>query len=140
MRETKFRAWDKNGKQMYYPGDFPPSEETTAHLISVDMEGMGLLFDGQPIACDECGSFAYLTPDRYILMQYTGLRDKNGKEIYEGDIYFNDRWTGGCKGQAVEWDGRGGFVCFCDGEYGENHEEVEIIGNIYENPELLEEK
>ena len=138
MREIKFRAWEKKEKKMYYPGDFPPKEETTAHLMDMDMEGMGLLFDGQPIACDECGSFAYLTPGRYILMQYTGLKDKNGKEIYEGDVYFNSGWTGGCKGIVVEWDEGGGFSCFCDGEYGEDPFEVEVIGNIHENPELLE--
>lgn len=65
MREIKFRAWGRNEKKMLY--------------------GVEHTYDGYivPMACFggvlDC-------PDFYIVMQYTGLKDQNGKEIYEGDI------------------------------------------------------
>lgn len=90
-------------------------------------------------------SFGSYVPDEIMassqVMQYTGLKDKNGKEIYEGDILLN---LG-----AVEF---GDYFVF-SGEYGDRNEyhfgwhtiggplvdtnELEVIGNIYENPELL---
>ncbi len=96
-------------------------------------------------------------PDHIILMQYTGLKDSKGVEIYEGDIVRTD--TGGTTFDGKEtkkvfryweirWDEDGALV---DGSYGPEewmygyifpHSEyegkkMEVIGNIYENPELL---
>jgi len=152
MREIKFKAWDVVGKKMYYPGDWP-QEESTSHLMWVDMEGIGMLFDGQFIVCDECGNFAYLSPDRYIPMQYTGLKDKDGKEIFEGDliqvsdigiaeviygfhITSKDSWwvEHGTMGFTLKWVGTD------DHSELQSSKDLEIIGNIYENPELLGEE
>ena len=81
-------------------------------------------------------------------MQYTGLKDKNGKEIYEGDIV---REQGFVK-TVVKWDNRKQtqyghgdsttciYAGFSMGGWGSSYdtrEEVKVIGNIYENPELI---
>ncbi len=73
-----------------------------------------------------------MVKDGLILMQFTGLLDKNGKEIYEGDILET---SGGI--HKVEWDSVGGFYPFVDVSCLIEDGIVEIIGNIYENPELL---
>lgn len=78
--------------------------------------------------------------EKVILMQYTGLTDKNGKEIYEGDIIKHKN----LKLQVIEY-GYAGFEPFCDNlgdEYSSNDansEHYTVIGNIYENSELLKE-
>ena len=74
----------------------------------------------------------------YQVEQCTGLKDKNGKLIYEGDIV-----TGFFNNNKVIWD-KGSF-CVDDGsgvfdELAKSNEDCVIIGNIHENPELLEEK
>lgn len=129
MREIKFRAW--TGKEMiYYPEWFT--------------------LEGQHVLCFEEPPHSYVdesdidNPNRVELMQYTGLKDKNGKEIYEGDIVKNERhyFT-----TSVEYYGSS-FNCkseglplhtFIDEHYGEDSAKnsIEVIGNIYENPELL---
>lgn len=79
------------------------------------------------------------------LMQFTGLHDKNGKEIYEGDIVYlyHESYDEPHK-QVVEWHKNGGGY-YAEDDFGydylpplsEDDFELEIIGNIYENPELL---
>ena len=120
-REIKFRAWDKGKKRMTYSDD---------EGVSVG----GLL----------TGYEDY--PEEVTLMQYTGLKDKNGKEIYEGDIVafwkeyplvvsFNDDNYGGVWGwNLLQADGTA--ECYY---YGLSpNENYEVIGNIYENPELVD--
>jgi len=73
--------------------------------------------------------------------EYTGLKDKNGKEIYEGDIghhyfYFDGKKIG-YRG-VVEWQGIKFIVKEVGGTSQDLHGGFEVIGNIYENPELLE--
>ena len=69
------------------------------------------------------------------VMQFTGLKDKNGKEIYEGDIVGSKLYDGTKKNYVVEFKD-GSFVVGLT-ELGKWIEDVIVIGNIYENPELL---
>jgi hypothetical protein len=111
-RPIKFRAWDK-GKMI---------------------EPMGLLLRDAPKWLDELSSEA-------ILMQYTGMKDKNGKEIYEGDICRFDVREGGVGEPAYHGlVGQVGFSfgCYTIGDFLSHYHSLEVIGNIYENPELLE--
>lgn len=106
MREIKFRAWDTRFNNMHYYADVK-----TWHLNMPDLE--------------EC-----------TLMQYTGLKDKNGKEIYEDDIVTCYDTAGG-----EVYNHRVDFYGFRQEIWSEEFDgktKVLIIGNIYENPELLQ--
>ena len=66
-----------------------------------------------------------------VVMQYTGLKDKSGNEIYEGDVLELKNQRGSLTG-AMKWDEtRNGWLQF------EPLDRFEVIGNIYENPELI---
>jgi len=116
MREIKFRAWVENARGGHMATQGGPDIETLP-------------------------SFAhhYMWTDKYVLMQYTGLKDKNGVEIYEGDIVEKQ---GGKRGKIVFY--AGGF--FWEeknttmtplAEFGwQAVSQYSVIGNIYESPEL----
>ena len=131
-RVIKFRAW----------GTRVPFKEG-AEAVSTEMAYFGLTdLDGTYIV----PTGTYFEGD-FKLMQFTGLHDKNGKEIYEGDVLrgtTNDWDEHTKKGDTVvvEHDEvTGGFAPFAiyDGDCGTqtSPKKVEVIGNIYENPELL---
>lgn len=139
MREIKFRVWDKALKYMHICG------ENVHDSCYYDENNNFYYYNLQ----NGEGSSEY---GDYILMQYTGLHDKNGKEIYEGDIIQHLYWD--CDETdyyKVEWDNEIlGFVfkstinnsyLALDDTYSDDTGEYEIvvIGNIYDNPELLEE-
>lgn len=114
-REIKFRAWDKVQDAMvnFDIYNVPPYVGQT-HLEGEKFER------------------------KYEIMQYTGLKDKNGTEIYEGDIIEND---GDDAHEVVTFD-EGSFwlegFTYTTPLYEVNTEAEEVIGNIYEHPELLE--
>lgn len=96
---------------------------------------------------NKCIGIANNLPNDLIWEQCTGLKDKNGKLIYEGDI------LGGLFGAPIAWCDNGKSFCLsfcgecmaCSGdvmwaEVVESDDELEVIGNIHENPELLEEE
>lgn len=130
MREIKFRAWD--GLNMY----FESTVHSTPYCLCINLTGE--LIDHAYSANEQ--------RDDITLMQYTGLKDKNGKEIYEGDIIGTDDPEDPSK-YIVEFID-GAFACTFI--YDERkvkvwlHENLEflkdinlVIGNIYENPELV---
>ena len=118
MREIKFRAWHKTQKEMF----------TALYLTFSGRIGV---WNNEETEIDFVSEYPYL-----ILMQFTGLKDKNKKEIYEGDIikYMAGvsvvSYANGCfsfRGNGVK----------CEPLF--YYKIYEVIGNIYENPELLTE-
>ena len=121
--KPKFRAWTEEGKAMYY-GVYPFKDDTL--LLSYD-----------EIAFDE------VPASDFILTQSTGLLDKNGKEIFEGDIVrftLTDGFNYVTNEDGVVTYRLGAFYVVNDlTEYlisDINTNKVEVVGNIYENPEL----
>lgn len=140
MREIKFRAWDKHNEYM---------------IDDFWLDSFGKTWDEAAVKYDTPNKELVRTDD-YILMQFTGLKDKNGKEIYEGDILYP-----GLREVCF-----GDWVCLSDGEdklpysqgngfYTRSYEAegiyfkmpfsfchrqsdgCEIIGNIYEHSNIL---
>ena len=123
MRGFKFRAWDKYQKVMYVSPD--------------EIEHLGSWFDAHlpGAAADK---------NRIILMQFTGLTDKNGREIYEGDLLVDGLTRQGkYRTLDVYWNkvGIGGWWFGENGIPAKNiqWDRLSKVGNRFENPELLSE-
>jgi uncharacterized phage protein (TIGR01671 family) len=110
MREIKFRAWDKKKEEISDCND----------IWFLDDASLNSIFENK----------------NYIFMQYTGLKDKNGKEIYEGDIITDDNGEMVydevifCKGTFCIKKGKNQYHIF-------NEKNVKVLGNIYENNNLI---
>jgi uncharacterized phage protein (TIGR01671 family) len=141
MREIKFRAWDKIDNHMRYQNDVEGIKEWPS-LLAVGFHGLPICIDNDSFKDNEI--IGWNRDHNLFLMQYTGLKDKNGKEIYEGDIVkginygFNNpsRFIG-----TVEYRYNGYKVVGTPKYKGMNDELntiYEVIGNIYENPNLVE--
>ena len=140
MREIKFRAWQKDyGGYMFY---------------SHKSKGLGYLefnSDSSTVIGEDDGDQRY-EASKMPLMQYTGLKDKNGVEIYEGDLLLDKSQTGvDLIPKKVIWSDhrpRNGWIApFVKPHWAHDLQPInlglaidsgyEIIGNIYQNPELL---
>ena len=127
MRDIIFRAWDKQEKDMIY-NILPLSDKT----FLVENAASEKYVDVYP-------DMDNIPPNMFAIMQYTGLKDKNGKEIYEGDIITHEVnnmigvVTWGTYGFVIENLDRTEIIADLS-EYDYN---PVVIGNIYENPELL---
>ncbi len=143
-RKIKFRAWelkdpwdDKKGQQMYYGVE--GAYDTLGHMENSKGEEIqyGWSSFGEVLGDVEEGKLA--------LMQFTGLKDKNGKEIYEGDIIeYEKQWWAKSDDinykhrEEVSWNSTdGSYAHFAAGDWSVDSADVEIIGNVHENPELL---
>jgi len=142
QRVCKFQIWDKRYSRMYSEG-ISVQGDGTFYLERADHDGHGI-----EIAESESGEL--------VLREFTGLQDKNGKDIYEGDVivadsypFFNDGVPGYVG--VVEWEYAAWYyTLWCIntnlvgsaigdqlGANGNDATRFRVIGNIYENPELL---
>ena len=120
MREIKFRAWDKINKEMF-------------NVESINFQERRVYRD----------VVSYRDFNDIELMQYTGLKDKNEKEIYEGDIFFE---SFGERYYKVIFE-NASFRAEFGGDFDEYSFDLidvvaqgcEVVGNIYENSELIKE-
>lgn len=133
----KFRAWDKENDRMIYPS-------TEGVCFELDDDGINIL----DVSGDYPEDHAFPAIDS-VLMQSTGLKDKNGMEIYCGDIVSVRNHPFQKKGKSdagIEIDGdyaiswNEGDLTWCAGNLllARLKPYVTVAGNIYENPELLD--
>ena len=123
MREIKFRAWHKEKKIM-------------GEVLGIDILHKEIFFSNEDVDCYEHTDFKDAE-----LMQYTELKDKNNKEIYEGDIVIHHS-----KMYKIIFNAKEARFVLRNDEFeleipftNNNNKRIEVIGNIYENSELIKE-
>lgn len=125
MREIKVRAWYKPYKQMCQVESLRFDENGVYRAVLIEES----FYDRRIVEADEI-----------VIEQFTGLKDKNGVNIYDGDILIDDA------GEPIEYwvvkFSDGGFIGECTGVAEPLFElaNLEVVGNIHKNPELVEEK
>lgn len=118
-REIKFRAWDKDKKEL-------------REVTGINWYDEYIWVDETPMSGDK------LPVETTPILQYTGLKDKNGKEIYEGDILKDGVFI-----SQVVWNTEGAYFHLKRGDTYSGYtlssevDRCEVVGDIYTNPELL---
>lgn len=140
MREIKFRAWDNSIKEM---GE--------VFSIEFDIGRIGMTYTDST----GCNIIHYQDWERVQLREFTGLQDKHGKDIYEGDIVIYTEFETIISEEGTDhneipqygvivWDKSYARFVIKDScepyDCMDDDEHLEVVGNIYENPELLEER
>ena len=124
----KYRAWDSAKKEMF------------KDTFAITESGQVVVVEQESVA----SSPDYVFVDHLVIMQSTGLADKNGKEIFEGDIVkmSKDVYSESTYYEVVRH--YGGAYRLESKQHGcelwLRHTDCEVVGNVYENPELLEDK
>lgn len=139
MREIKFRAWDKKSKKMR---QLIKMVFNTGFMTERNDNSIKLIW-AKGYSCIEQKDIMVQRENGFELMQYTGLHDKNGKEIYEGDIIQYEDITKGLVRYSEKY---AQYVLVNTGSVKDefealgdyNMEVFEIIGNEFDNPDLLE--
>ena len=131
MREIKFRAWSYRNSVMAYPDEGFFRVQGIYSSFTIGGTGEAITSSGD---CD-------LTSESIVFQQYTGLKDANGVEIYEGDICVN---TNGRLAKCIYHEPSASFDFVALNYIGDNcgysaqmSGKLIVIGNICENPELL---
>ena len=132
----RYRAWIKIEKRMVFPDDILGIDYENEEIVTQQVYFENGLPDDRDIYCYDF--------DDIVLMQSTGLIDKNGKEIFEGDIVkmAKDVYSEPTYYEVVRH--RGGAYRLESKQHGcelwLRHTDCEVVGNVYENRELLEDK
>ena len=123
MRQHKFKVWDKQTEKMY-------------KVVSIDFL-MGHIIATESVVTEHIIELPYDSSEFTVLLEFNGLHDKNGEEIYEGDIIGNEHVIGYVKFKD------GSFQWIYPSNQGTNAlnqdrtSRLEKKGNIFENPELV---
>lgn len=144
MREILYRGQirRKGEKVHFITGEPQPSRWCYGGIFAPHMEakGFGVIYgqesgSDEPITGTKLDKFPVY---RDTVGQYTGLTDKNGAKIFEGDIVEADGYREAVRFENGCFYPMGAYIARTGYEY--DPDEYEVVGNIYDNPELLEEK
>jgi hypothetical protein len=139
-RQLKFRIWDKHYKKWlensnslhcYSNWTICPFTGNLVDYVGAFDGDHGDFFTASPAVDCYFEGTKFVKEPRYVIQQYTGLKGKNGKEIYEGDIILNDEDK-----EIVRW-GFCGWLCGNESFADLDIQSIEVIGNVCEHPELI---